>query len=720
MEPAMNRLLQNKARQGLLFRKLGPLMGWTGKPQQEFKDLQLWRRLARRILLGAVAWPVLVASALGAGALYSTFLGGMAGEEAGHVAVDESGNVYITGTTFSPDFPTTAGGDQTLAGNSDAFVTKFAPDGTPIYSTLVGGSCDEEGHAITVDAAGCAYISGRLANCNYLDAPSGAMVAKLDPAGRLVYLYTIGSRLLDMTVATAIAVDREGNAYVTGSSLTSFNLPTTPDAFEATSCGGLPAHGFVAKVNATGTGLVYCTYLCGSGEDSPTAIAVDSIGNAYVAGATVSRDFPTRNAYQSSHRGGINGLSGFLTKLNSSGSDLVFSTYFGGTYQTAINDLVLDAEGNIYVTGVTVGEGFPTTAGVVQPNGPSPLCYYGGICADAFVTKFGPEGSVVYSTLVGGEGQDEAAGIAVDEVGDVYIVGSTASTVFPLCNAVQVGIQGPDDAFLVKLNHDASRILFSSYLGGGKLAASSSRTEGSDDAVSVALGPGGQVWLTGYTTSFGYPVTADAWQPTSTGVSCILWGEPCGDLFVTGMTVEGPSIAPACHLEVAPTELRPGNPVTAHWAGIPAPSSEDRLMLFQLGRVADIWLFVPTFPTTGEAEGFLSLSLPNDLTPGTYELRLMVPNPDVPALHKVIARSEPLTVTAPGLVTLVPILGDGKAFRIQIMGSEPGTYKVEATQTLASPDWHTISILTIQPGETPEFSVSIDSVSQACFYRLSK
>jgi hypothetical protein len=518
-----------------------------------------WCRSSWLLLLALLAWPVLESNVLGSGLLYSTYLGGTYAEDAGGIAVDASGNVYVTGTTESPDFPTTLGTNQTLQGNTDAFVTKFAPDGTLVYSTLVGGICDEEGHAIAVDAAGNAYIAGRLRNCPSLDLPEGAMVAKLDPGGALVYRFVIGSALFDYTFATAIAVDSEGNAYITGSSKGSFDLPTTPGAFQSNSCAGVAEHGFVAKINPAGSGLVYCTYLCGSGEDSPTAIAVDSFGNAYVGGATTSFDFPILNPFQPTHRGGVAAESGFLSKLNASGSALIFSTYLGGTYQTAINGLALDATGNVYVAGVTAGSDFPTTAGVVQSNGPSSLCYYAGICADAFVTKVSPDGSMLYSTLLGGEGHDDGMGIAVNAAGEVYVAGTTASTVFPLRNSVQAQVHGPDDVFLTKLNSDASRILFSSYLGGGRPTNSNSQTEGGEETPGIALGTNGRVWLTGRTTSYDFPITADAWKSNSARVSCVLPGEPCGDLFVTELTAEGPpDIVPPCHLDVAPTEFPPG------------------------------------------------------------------------------------------------------------------------------------------------------------------
>ena len=680
------------------------------------------RRLARVLLVGAVAGLGFVVSPLGStGLVYSTYLGGTAAEEAGGIAVDAAGNVYVTGTTWSANLFTTDGLDHDLGGNADIFVNKFAPDGTLLYSTYVGGPCEEQAHAIAVDANGYAYIAGQVSACSSLDDPQGALVAKLDPAGALVYLYTFGSRLLDTTVATAIAIDSEGNAYVTGSSKGSFDLPTTPSAFQPNSCGGIPEHGFVAKVNPAGDGLAYCTYLCGSGEDSPTAIAVDAAGNAYIAGATVSKDFPTVNAYQAGHRGGVNAESGFLSKLNPIGTELLFSTYLGSSLETAINAIAFDAEGNIYVTGGTAGGDFPTTPGVVQATAPSPGCYYGGICEDAFVTKFRPDGSLVYSTYLAGEGNDDGAGIAVDAGGTIYVVGTTDSTVFPLRHPFQVDCNGPNDAFLVQLSPDASHILFSSYLGGKRPATSTSQTDGDEQGEGIALGPAGMVWVTGTTTSFDFPVTADAFKSQWAPDSCAVWGEPCPDLFLTKIVPDAPPVVTGCHLDVASTGLSPGGSVMAHWAGIPAPTSLDSIMLFELGHVADIWLFVPTFPTTGEAEGTVLVTLPADLAPGSYELRLMAPLPDSSVLHS-IARSEPLTVIGDpgnGPPRLVPVLGAHNTLRFRLIGAAPGVYHVEATGKLAPADWREVSTLTVQPGSPAEFTENIEAAYQARFYRVS-
>jgi len=202
-------------------------------------------------------------------------------------------------------------------------------------------------------------------------------------------------------------------------------------------------------------------------EDTPKAIAIDPAGFAYVGGYPGSQAFSLVNAYQTNGPGTI--YSGIVCKLDPGGSNLVYSTYFGGPLgDTLVEGLALDAQGNVYVTGDTSGGSLPTTAGAVQPIPPSPACAP-NFCHDAFVAKFSPTGSLVYSTYLAGEGDDAGRGIAVDASGNVYVAGSTAAVCFPIRNAFQTDYHGPGDTFVTKLNSGASRILFSSYLGGGQV-----------------------------------------------------------------------------------------------------------------------------------------------------------------------------------------------------------------------------------------------------------
>jgi hypothetical protein len=187
-----------------------------------------------------------------------------------HIARDGAGNIYMTGTTRSANFPTTAY-DDFLRGGADLFVTKFSPAGTVLYSTYLGGYCEDYGNAIAVDSAGNAYVAGEVNGGGACYSTPGALVAKLDPAGHLVYSMRLGGHLLDSSYATGIAVDAAGHAYVTGRAKTS-DFPTTPGAYRMTGCikdNPMAGDVFVSKLSVDGGSLVYSTLLCGKGDDRP-------------------------------------------------------------------------------------------------------------------------------------------------------------------------------------------------------------------------------------------------------------------------------------------------------------------------------------------------------------------------------------------------------------------------------------------------------------------
>ncbi|HEY3068171.1 MAG TPA: SBBP repeat-containing protein [Methylomirabilota bacterium] len=600
--------------------------------------------------------------------VYSTYLGGSGDDGALRIAVDGAGNAYVTGTTSSVDFPTTAGADRTLGGNQDAFVAKFSPTGALVYSTYLGGPCDDEGRGIAVDGGGNAYITGRIGLCFGSSDPAGVLVAKLNPAGALVYSFTFGGSLGDSSRGQGIAVDSAGNAYVTGlAQAGSHDFPTTAGAYRTTDCNGFLADGFAAKINPGGTGFVYSTFLCGTAHESPNAIAIDAAGNAYVAGSTESHDFPVVNAFQPAHHGGPAGTTGFVAKLDPTGSSLIYSTYLGGTFDDHVNGIAVDSQGNAYVTGDTSGGDFPTTAGVVQPNAPFPICF-GQICVDAFVAKFTPTGSLVYSTYLAGGLDDSGEAIAVDGAGNVYVAGSTTSLDFPIRDAFQTQNRGLSDAFITKLNPDATRILYSSYLGGGKRDGSNANTEGTDGAGGIAVDSAGNVHMSGVTSSFDFPTTAGAFQRNFGGGTCFL-SEPCNDAFVARITAGGPGVIPPIHLEVTPTEVPPGGMITASWGGIPTPTTRDVLELFPLGERSDSTNVKATYATTGGATGALALTLPGTLNSGSYELRLLTPDPNSSELLHVVARSEPIYVSVVGLTSIVPGQGtQGTSVPVTING----------------------------------------------------
>ncbi len=581
---------------------------------------------------------------------YATYLGGTNDEAQVnflgevHLARDGAGNVYVTGTTRSTDFPTTAGVySRTLGGDADVFVTKLSPAGAVLYSTYLGGPCEDYAYAIAVDGAGNAYVTGQVNGGGLCTATPGVLVAKLDPSGNVVYASRIGGSLVDASYGNGIAVDGEGHAYVTGGAITS-DFPTTPGAYRTTPCANVyPFAGdaFVVKVSADGSSLVYSTLLCGQGDDAPSSIAIDAAGNAYVAGATASSDFPLVDPLEVSRGGGVVGLSGFVSKISPDGSRLTYSTYLGGTDSAVINDIALDADRNMYVTGETSSVDFPTTPGVLQEHAGKRHCYAG--CTDAFVTKIAASGSaLVYSTYLYGELDEAGNAIAVDGAGNAYVVGQTVSLLFPIRAAFQHADRGLDDAFVVKLSPDGSRLVYSSYLGGSR--SGESPVTGYDTGTDVAVDAAGNAWVAGYTQSFDMPTTAGAFQPHLAAGGCDVFGTACGDAFVAKIDAGGPGLTPAIHLDVDTTAVAPGGTVVATWGGNPTPSPQDYLRLFALGSAGDDFddpLIGWTTPNAGA--GRLPLMMPADLPPGWYELRLLSPDPGS-GLLVPIARSEPIRI----------------------------------------------------------------------------
>lgn len=633
-------------------------------------------RPGRRVLLttGAVTGLIvagpLASVAMAAAITFSTYLGGTNDEAAAYfsgnvsIAVDDLGNRYVTGSTRSADFPTSPGAKRTLSGGMDIFVTKIAPGGTILYSTYLGGPCDDLALDIAVDAVGNAYVTGRVHGGVCMDdvTPS-ALVAKLDATGSLVYAAGLGGSLADTSIGQAIAVDAEGHAYVAGTAGTSsHDFPTTPGAFRTRDCSGewsAGGDGFVAKVSVDGGSLEYSTFLCGTAHESLNGIAVDAAGSAYVVGSTESHDFPTLRAIQNAPRGGPVAVTGFLTKLLPDGSGLAYSTYLGGSMNDVVSDVALDAQGDAYLTGETQSDDFPTTPGVVQPRPDNRLCFY-TLCSDAFVTKVDATGgAIAYSTLLYGEGNDAGARIAVDTLGNSYVVGSTSSLYFPIVGAFQPASRGPRDAFVAKLDAAGAHLLYSSYLGGSHSGASP--LIGSDGGSGIAVDWMGNAHVAGYTLSFDFPTTANATQPTLGAGVCDVAGTPCGDAFVAMIWANGPRTVPPIDLTVTPSEVVPGGTMTARWSGIPAPTERDELRLYTLGAYGGDFDEVAAWSTEGwsAAEAVLT---PPDVEAGWYELRLLSPDPESNLLA-VIARSEPIHLEAGAPVTPItpptPTCGTG-------------------------------------------------------------
>ncbi len=348
-------------------------------------------------------------SPTGGSLVYSTYLGGNRDDAAAGIAVDAGGSAYLTGLTYSPNFPTRGAIQPAFAatGGADAFVTKLSPAGALVYSTFLGGRNDDTGAGIAVDASGNAYAAGstgspdfpvaRALQPRYGGSPyvyvGDAFVAKLNPSGgALVYSTFLGGSAHDY--ATAIAVDPAGNAYIAGATqptISAGNFPTTPGTLQpgpGAVCRGdvdCALNAFIAKINPAGTALVYSTYLSGTSArdgsvfDSASGIAVDAAGNAWVTGTASGPTFPVVNPVQRAPGGG------FVARLNTTGSALLFSSHLGGF--AGGRGIALDPAGNAYVTGFA-GTNFPITPGALQPG-------FGGAfpafpSSDGFVVKISP------------------------------------------------------------------------------------------------------------------------------------------------------------------------------------------------------------------------------------------------------------------------------------------------------------------------------------------
>lgn len=473
--------------------------------------------------------------------VYSTYLGGSLGDTATGIAVDSAGNAYVTGLT-AVDFPSGSGGLRTAT--TGIFVAKLSADGrTLVYSAVIGGGFGSEWvSGIAVDAAGSAYVAGSYVR--RLDDDAGfplvrplqgyvggcaqgegdALVFKLSADGsELLFSTYLHGRCHDE--ATGVAVDPAGNIYVAGYNRGGAVIAPQGPQYAPGGFNGLE-HAFVVKIRADYSGTVYSTVLAGSRardggarNDYAWGIAVDTEGNAYVAGETGNFDFPTVNAFASTPGGEPSEpqyIDAFVTKITPDGSSLVYSTFLGGSFADAAYAIAVDASGNAYVTGFTESFDFPTTSGALQSlfNG-----------WDAFVTKLSAAGASVYSTYLGGLGVNTGWGIGVDGAGSAAVVLSTTAPDFPLQAPLQGFFVGPSEIAVARLNADASALTFSTYFGAG--------TAGAWPAA-IAVTGSGDIYIAGTTSSALFPVL-NALQPDHGGDLLSPYWEYQRDAFVTRM-----------------------------------------------------------------------------------------------------------------------------------------------------------------------------------------
>ncbi len=406
----------------------------------------------------------------GSSIVYSTYLGGSGTNYGYGIAVDANGDAYVSGMTTAANFPTTAGAPDTSMGSSGqvAFVTKLNAAGTGlVYSTYVGGTNGSEddatllgyqmGDIIALDSAGNAWVTGMTTSSNFpttanayqttLQGGRNAFVTQINATGTAFnYSTYLGGSNDDR--GQGIAVDPSGDAYVTGFT-DSTNFPTTAGVFQPNNAGSWDA--FVSKIDPTKSGtasLVYSSYLGGTADDYGQGIAVDSSGDAYLTGLvnTSGTGFPLVNALQTTGNGTYDA---FITKVNPTGTALVYSTYYGGTGPTYPQAIAVDSSGDAYVTGMTQATDFPLANALESTNGA------GGW--DGFVVKLNPSGSAAdYSTYLGGSGDNRGQAIAVDSSGNAYVVGMTTSSNFPTTNGAQPEYAGGWDGFVAKLTDTAN------------------------------------------------------------------------------------------------------------------------------------------------------------------------------------------------------------------------------------------------------------------------
>jgi Chitobiase/beta-hexosaminidase C-terminal domain/Beta-propeller repeat len=675
--------------------------------------------------------------------VYSTYLGGSSLDIVRGIAVDSSGNAYVTGSTASANFPVTAGAFQKVYKSktlhypiSNAFITKLNPAGTAlVYSTYLGGSGTDWGSSIAVDGSGDAYVAGSTSSSDFpvtqealktsLSGTGNAFVTELNATGTaLIYSTYLGGSGSDS--ANGIAVDGSGDAYVAGSTF-SADFPVTMGAFqgESKSTGG--GNAFISKLNATGTALVYSTYLGGHGSARATAIALDGSGNVYVTGAVGATDFPVSpDAFQPENGAASTGLlNAFVSKLNAAGTALLYSTYLGGSGQeiggstTFIgfdfgSGIAVDSSGDAYVTGWAFSSNFPVTPGAFQTvnNAYNPPWL---TCSNGFISKLNATGTaLVYSTYLGGSDQglyngmylcDGANAIAVDLDGNAYVTGVASSGDFPLtADAFQTS--GPGFAwtlaFVTKLSTDGSALVYSTYLGGDlnwvfDRGGDYISNQYTDLGNAIAVRKSGDAYVAGRAGSSDFPTTLTAFQVSSKSY-------PPGALangFVANFNLEATAAAPTFsplpgkYVGSVSVKLSDATPGTAIYYTLDGGDPDSASQLY----TGPITL---TDYTTLRAIAVDSNYLPSAVAEASYSLIVQTPAPII----------SPATGSYPvGQTIKITDADAGATIRYTTDGSNPTTQSNWYHGPIQLTGSETIRAIAISTGDaTSEVSASVYTV----------
>jgi hypothetical protein len=562
--------------------------------------------MSAELLAGEVTFDKDNPSTLG----WSTFLGGADNDYSHGLGLDSFQRPVVTGYTRSANFPTTVGAyDRTHAGSYDVFVAKLDASGsTVLWGTFIGGTLEDRPFALEVDAADNVVVAGHTFSSDFpttvgaydrtLSGVRDAFVVKLNAAGSALMFSTyLGGNSYERV--WGLALDSSGQPVVAGET-GSADYPTTAGAFD-TVFGGA-GDGFVAKLDAAGQSLLWSTFLGGASADWVNGLTIDAADCPVAVGTTFSGDYPTTpGAFDRASHGDYDA---FLTKLQSDGSSLVYSSYLGGSASDVAYAVDLDGAGQAVVTGSTSSADFPVTPGAYDTS-------YNG-AGDIFVAQFNVSATdLLWNTYVGGAGVEESFALILDPDGRATVSGETDSPDYPTtADGYDRTYAANRDAFITQISPAGGTLLWSTYLGGGEF----------DSGWDFAIDASGRPLLTGPTRSVDFPTTAGAYDRTYNG--------GLEDAFLLRLAIpSNPSSSPSARSASAPA--------VALWAG-PNPFRESLRLRWSLPQPSTARLLV--YDAAGRRTAAVisglrlapagSMSWPgpdaqnHPLDPGVYWLRL--------------------------------------------------------------------------------------------------
>ncbi|MFH1050516.1 MAG: SBBP repeat-containing protein [bacterium] len=460
--------------------------------------------------------------------VWSTFLGGSGYEEGAAIALDSSKNIFVTGSTGSSNYPFTAGAYDSIISSTEVFFSKFNNTCSSLeYSTFLGGNNGDFGWDIALDKNNNVYIAGATRSPNFPVTPGAFdeiwenddyFVCKFDSScSGLSYSTFIGGSWQEgeLPFRIKLVLDNSCNAYITGHT-ESDDFPVTQDAFDQ-SYNGI-GDAFVSKLNSDGTSLLFSTYLGGWSIEFSFSITIDNIHNVYVTGYTQSDDFPvTSGSFDINFSGN---QDCFVSKLDSTGSSLIYSTYIGGSAYDYASDIVLDSSSNAYLTGVTLSSNFPITTGAYDKIYNS---------ENLFICKLNSAGSILdYSTFVGSNVGEvlnyySTPSLVLNESNDAFVTCMTYASNFPVsANAFDNSFNGLYDAFLCKVSNDGSSLVYSTFIGGSA----------EDYGKNLTIDDDNVIYITGDTKSSNFPVTSGSYDNIINGQDAFVFKLKINDIMV--------------------------------------------------------------------------------------------------------------------------------------------------------------------------------------------